>query len=127
MNTDPIADFLTRIRNASRAGDTNVSIPFSRLKEEMGKILEQEGFIEKSRIDRTGKFPIIHITLKPENEKIQLTRISKPGKRVYQKHSDIRPVKNGFGISIMSTSAGVVTGATAKEKALGGELLCEVY
>jgi small subunit ribosomal protein S8 len=57
MNTDPIADFLTRIRNASRAGDTNVSIPFSRLKEEMGKILEQEGFIEKSRIDRTGKFP----------------------------------------------------------------------
>jgi small subunit ribosomal protein S8 len=116
MNTDPIADFLTRIRNASRAGDTNVSIPFSRLKEEMGKILEQEGFIEKSRIDRTGKFPIIHITLKPENEKIQLTRISKPGKRVYQKHSDIRPVKNGFGISIMSTSAGVVTGATGKRK-----------
>lgn len=127
MNTDPIADFLTRIRNASRAGDTTVSIPYSRLKEEMGRILEEQKFIEKSRVNRTGKFPVINIELKAGFENINLKRISKPGKRVYQKYSDIRTVKNGYGFSVISTSAGVLTGEAAKEKALGGELLCEVY
>lgn len=127
MNTDPIADLLTRIRNASRAGKKSVAIPHSKLKEELAKVLESEGIITKTRINRSGKFSEILVTLKEDKKNIDLSRISKPGQRVYKKADQIRPVRNGFGISVLSTSQGLLTGDKAKELGIGGEVLCEVF
>lgn len=127
MNTDPIADFLTRIRNAIRAGKTSVSIPHSTVKENMARILEEEGIVEKSRIDRTGKFAEIRITLNENANSNTFKRISKPGQRIYKKADEIRPVQSGYGISIWSTSQGLLTGEKAKAAGIGGEFLCEIY
>ena len=127
MNTDPIADFLTRIRNSVSAGKTSVSMPYSIIKESAAKILEEEKIIEKSRVDRTGKFPELMITLHTDSPPLTLKRISKPGRRFYQKASEIRTIRNGFGISIFTTSKGLMTGEKAKEAGVGGEILCEIY
>lgn len=125
MYSDPIADFLTRIRNGVKAGKTQISAPYSKLKEGIGQVLEAEGFIEKCRIDRTGKFPELMVTLK--EDPISLQRVSTPGRRVYRAASDIRPVKNGYGIAVLSTSKGILTGEKAKQEGVGGELLCEIF
>ena len=123
MHSDPIADLLTRIRNASRAGKEVVMAPHSYLKESLCQILEDKKFIKKARLDQTGKFPELRITL---SRPIELKRVSKPGLRVYKKAIEITPVKNGFGIAIISTSKGLMTGDQAKDQNLGGELLCEI-
>ncbi len=127
MNTDPIADFLTRIRNAVRAGRSTLTAPHSQMKESIAHILEEQNIIEKSRVDRSEQFPKIVVTLKKDKPQLTLTRISKPGLRVFQKASEIRPVRNGFGISIISTSKGLMTGDAAKSEGVGGEVLCEIY
>lgn len=126
MYTDPIADFLTRIRNASRAGNAAVSMPYSRIKESIGKVLEDRGMVSKCRVDRSGQFPSLEITLVEGAGPLNLRRVSKPGQRVYRQADAIKPVKNGFGISVYSTSTGIMTGDEAKAKGIGGEYLCDV-
>ena len=127
MYTDPIADFLTRIRNANRAANRTLSMPHSNIKESIGAILEQQGIIEKARVDRSGKFPQLAVTLKDPHTPINLKRISKPGQRVYVKAGEIKPVRNGYGIAVISTSTGIMTGEAAKEAGVGGEYVCDVY
>jgi small subunit ribosomal protein S8 len=131
--TDPIADMLTRIRNASRVRKQEVFIPFSKIKLGMIKILKKEGFIqdfEELKPDAINKFDGFNLTLKYENNVCtinSLKRISKPGRRVYIAKDKIPAVRNNFGISIISTSAGIMTNREAKKAGLGGELLCEIY
>lgn len=122
---DVVANFLTKIRNAQHAHHGVVTVSHSKLKEKIAKILEKEGFIEETGIIKSGKFPEIKIKLR-ENGELELKRISKPGQRIYVKTPNIKKVKNGLGISIYSTSQGLMTGAEARKKKLGGELLCEI-
>jgi len=131
--TDPIADMLTRIRNASRVRKQEVFIPFSKLKLGIVKILKKEGFIEEYeevKPDATNKFGGLNITLKYDNNVCtisNLKRVSKPGRRVYVAKDKLLAVRNNFGISILSTSAGIMTNREAKKAGLGGEILCEIY
>ena len=127
---DPITDMLNRIRNAQAVLHPKIEIPFSNLKYNMAKILEKKGLIEKAA--KTGKKEkrIIEITLKYENKKgaiVGLKRISKPGQRIYVPARTIKKVKGGYGLSIISTSKGLMTGQEAKKQKLGGEILCEIW
>ena len=132
MFTDPIADYLTRIRNASRAGHRVVEIPASNLKKEVTKILFDQGYILSYKFDEDKVQGTIKIALKynkatkePVIKKIQ--RISKPGLRKYASSDDMPRVLNGLGIAIVSTSHGVMTSKQAKQENVGGEVLCYVY
>lgn len=131
--TDPIADLLTRIRNASRVRKAEVFVPFSKLKLGIVKILKKEGFIadyQELKPDAANKFGGIEITLKYDNGNSaisSLKRISKPGRRIYASTDEIPAVRNNFGISIISTSGGVMTNKEARKAGLGGEILCEIY
>ncbi len=129
--SDPIADMLTRIRNAGAAGLPDVKIPHSRLKEEMARILKSEGFVRDFRVDREGSFPVIVLTLKykaNEEPVIQgLERVSRPGLRQYTKADEVPRVLGGIGIAILSTSKGIVTDKEARQAKLGGEILCHVW
>jgi len=126
MNTDPIADFLTRIRNGVRAGKKTVTIPHSQIKEGIAGILERTAFVTKARVDRTGKFPEIRVELSENHPKLSLRRVSRPGLRIYRSATEFRPVKSGFGIAIVSTSKGLMTSEEAKNEGIGGEVLCEI-
>jgi len=132
MNTDPIADFLTRIRNASSAGSKIVEIPGSNVKRAMTEILFDQGFILNYKFEDDDKQGIIKIALKynqstkvPAITKIQ--RASRPGLRKYSGSSTMPRVLNGLGVAIISTSKGVITGKQAKKMNVGGEVLCYVY
>jgi len=129
--TDPIADMLTRIRNASRAHHAEVVVPASRTKREIARILKDEGFIADVREDRDGSVAILRLQLKYVDGKVPvvsgLKRISKPGLRVYARKTDIPRVLGGLGIVIVSTSQGIMTGAQAKRAQLGGEVLAYVW
>ena len=132
MNTDPIADFLTRIRNANSAGHRVVDIPASKLKLEITKILFDQGYILSYKKEETNAQGVIKIALKydpiskdPVIKKLQ--RASTPGLRKYTGSDDIPRVLNGLGVAIMSTSHGVMTGKQAKNENVGGEVLCNVY
>lgn len=132
MVTDPIADFLTRIRNAQMAQHRIVEIPASNLKKSMTEILYKKGYILKYKFEDDNKQGVIKIALKYDPETDQaairgLDRISRPGLRRYAKPSEIRRVKNGLGIAIVSTSKGVMTDKEAKANNIGGEVLCQVY
>jgi len=127
MNTDPIADLLTRIRNASRAGHESLTIPYSRLKEEIVQILSKRGFVGAVKIVRDQGFSLIRVYLLPTQKNISLIRKSKPGRRLYVSHKEIRPVKNGYGVGIISTSKGVITSEDSLREGIGGEYLCEVF
>ncbi len=127
MNTDPIADLLTRIRNAFMAKQENTLVPYSKIKENIIKIFNEKGFIEDYKIIRQGNLKDIKILLPQNRERLSLTRISKPGRRFYIQSKDIKPSVSGYGISIVSTSKGLMTGDEAKEQKLGGEVLCEIY
>ncbi|MCF7845807.1 MAG: 30S ribosomal protein S8 [Candidatus Peribacteraceae bacterium] len=126
MLTDPIADMLTRIRNAQHARKSIVRIPFSRQKLAILKVLEANEFVGKVSENTTEKFPMIEVELRDSSE-FQFRRISKPGRRVYAKSSEIKPVLSDLGIAVISTSAGFLTNREAREKKLGGEIICEVY
>jgi small subunit ribosomal protein S8 len=129
--SDPIADMLTRIRNASRAHHAEVVVPASRTKREIARILKDEGFIADVREDRDGTVAVLHLQLKYVDGKVSvvsgLKRISKPGLRVYARKTDIPRVLGGLGIVIVSTSQGIMTGAQAKRAQLGGEVLAYVW
>lgn len=133
MNTDPIADYLTRIRNAVAAGHPTVTIPASNLKKEMTKILFDQGYIlsykfdDESTAQGTIKIALKYdrLTKEPVIKKIQ--RVSKPGLRKYSSSKELPRVLNGLGIAIVSTSSGVMTGTQAKSQNVGGEVLCYVY
>lgn len=130
--TDPIADMLTRIRNANRANLDMADIPFSNLKKGIVEILREEGFIKnyKTGKDKQGH-PTIRVYLKKAKGSIKplndLQRISRPGRRVYVKGRDIPSILNDVGIAILSTSRGVMTNQKARKENLGGELLCKVW
>lgn len=129
--TDPIADFLTRIRNAIQANHTKVDIPFSGVKEEITKILLEYRYVKNYIIIDDGKQGLIRIYLKYDENNVNvinsLQRISKPGLRKYVKSSDIPRVLNNLGIAILSTSKGVVTDREARQFNIGGEILCYVW
>lgn len=132
MVTDPIADYLTRIRNAQMANHRIVEIPASNLKKRITEILYDKGYILKYKFEDDGKQGLIKIALKYDAETklpvIQsLERVSRPGLRQYSKPSDFRRVRNGLGISIISTSQGVMTDKEARAQNVGGEVLCNVY
>lgn len=126
MLTDPIADMLTRIRNAHLALHKEVSVPRSKMKEALAAILKEEGYVTDFKVDESS----IVIELKYFKGKpviSGLKRISKSGRRVYVGSSDIPRVQNGLGICILSTSSGVLEGSNARSKNVGGELLCEIW
>ena len=130
MVTDPIADMLTRIRNANTMRYKEVEIPSSKVKVEIAKILKNEGFINDYKIKKNNVQDIIVLSLKYNNKERVITglkRISKPGLRVYAKSSEIPKVLNGLGIAILSTSKGIMTGKDAKAANLGGEVLAYIW
>ncbi len=131
MMTDPIADMLTRIRNAVRIERPNVEVPASKVKRGLAEVLKREGYIWDWREDEEAKFPLLRIDLKygPNGERVirKIRRISKPGRRIYNRSTELKPVLNGLGISIISTSRGVVSDREARQRNLGGEVLCEVW
>ena len=129
--TDPIADMLTRIRNANQMKYNEVLVPTSKLKVEIANILKNEGYINGYKIESTDEGSMMTIELKYGAKKERvitgLKRISKPGLRVYVKASEIPSVLNGLGIAIVSTSEGLMTGRDAKAKSLGGEVLAYIW
>ena len=129
--SDPISDFLTRLKNASRAGNESFSAPHSKIKEAIAKILKDEGYIWNYEVDNSGKFPEIKVKVKFTDDGsavlTDLKRISKPGVRRYVGAADIPRVLNGLGISIVSTSKGLKTGAAARREKLGGEVIAFVW
>ena len=128
--SDPIADFLTRLRNAARAHRSDVSAPYSRMKEEIARILKREGYIAEFEVDTQSKPPQIKVTMKFVNRTSALTglkRVSKPGLRKYVGSADIPRVLGGMGVSILSTSRGIITGREARKERVGGELLALVW
>lgn len=129
--TDPVADMLTRIRNAIKAGHTSVDIPGSKLKKEIARILEEEGYINGFVTTGEGVQNMIRIVLrydaKGESSITHLSRVSRPGRRVYVGSSRIPNVLGGYGINIVSTSKGLMSGKQARRENMGGEILAEVY
>ncbi len=130
MYTDPIADMLNRIRNAQAVGKSTVDIPFSSIKYEIARCLEREGFLGKT-VKKKNKNTFFSVTLNYESNGepviTEIKRISSPGQRIYNKSKEMRKVKGGRGVSVISTPKGVVTDKEAREKGLGGEMLCEVW
>ena len=131
MMSDPVADLLTRIRNASRAEHEKVDIPASRLKARITEILKDEGFIKNFRVIDNDKQGTLRVYLKygPGGERIisGLTRVSKPGRRVYSGARELPRIRNGLGITIVSTPRGVLSDAEARDQNVGGEVLAEVF
>ena len=131
MITDPIADMLTRIRNANQALHQTVAMPCSGMRKEIARILEQEGYIESYSVTKGESFDTLVVTLKygANRERVisGLRRISKPGRRVYARKTRPHKVLGGMGVAILSTSTGVVTGRQAQEAGVGGEVLCYVW
>jgi small subunit ribosomal protein S8 len=132
MVTDPIADFLTRIRNAQMANHRIVEIPASNLKKRLTEILYDKGYILKYKFEDDSKQGIIKIALKYDAQTKQpaihaLERVSRPGLRQYAKPEEFKRVKNGLGVAIISTSKGVMTDKEAKSQNVGGEVLCYIY
>lgn len=130
MMTDPIADMLTRIRNAAQAQHEQTIIPSSNLKQQLAEILKREGFIDDYRVE-DGVQKKLTIVLKYGRDRqsafIGIRRASRPGRRFYVGHKDIPRVQNGMGVVILSTSAGIMTDRDARDKRVGGEVLCEVW
>ena len=130
MMTDPISDMLTRIRNAVRVERQFVDMPVSRIRRGVAEVLKREGYIWDFQEMEGEPFKQLRLELKygPNGERLIQTirRVSKPGRRVYAKCADLRPVMNGMGISIVSTSRGVVSDREARQQKLGGEVLCEI-
>jgi small subunit ribosomal protein S8 len=129
--TDPVADLLTRIRNANMVKLQKVDIPSSSLKVNIANVLKQEGFIKNYKVISDNLQGVLRIYLKYIDEKDsvinEIKRVSKPGGRVYMKSEDIPVVKNGLGVAILSTSKGIITDNAARQAGVGGELLCTIW
>ncbi|HEU5004683.1 MAG TPA: 30S ribosomal protein S8 [Candidatus Saccharimonadales bacterium] len=130
VNTDPIADMLTRIRNGIAVGKSEVRMPHSKVKETVAKILADNGFLSSVKASEEGGRKVLTVVITGSDEPAKITeisRISRPGRRVYVKAADIPSVKRGRGIVVVSTSHGVMSGKEAVNQHLGGELICQVY
>jgi len=132
MQTDPIADFLTRIRNAAAAKHQRVDVPASKLKTEIARILKEEGYISTFKMveeNKTRKVLRVFLKYTPDRRSVitGIKRISKPGARRYLGYEDIRPVVGGLGINILTTPKGLMSGRAARKSKMGGEILCEVW
>lgn len=132
--SDPIADMLTRIRNALQREHAAVSIPYSRAKEAIAKVLSDEGYIESYEVLSEDPWAVLRLQLKYVGDRrhrrpviTDLQRVSKPGQRIYVGKGDIPWVLNGMGIAILTTSRGVMTGQNARRKGIGGEVICKVW
>jgi len=131
MMTDPIADMLTRIRNALGAGHENVQIPSSGIKKEIARILSEEGYVQEYSVTERGSGQEIDVVLKYTGKRkpviTGLERISTPGRRVYCQKDDVPVVLNGLGVAIVSTSQGLLTDQRCREAGVGGEVICKVW
>lgn len=131
MTSDPIADMLTRIRNALQARHPKVDVPSSKLKMEIARILKEEGYVLNFKLVEEGIARTIRIYLKytPANTPVisEIQRVSRPGCRIYVGHDDVPRVLGGLGINILTTSRGVMTGAEARKSGVGGEILCQLW
>jgi len=129
--TDPIADLLTRIRNAQRAGLEKIELPSSKLKVKLAELLKNEGFVGEVSTRADGKQGILSLTLKYDEQKnpviSEIRRKSKPGLRIYVKHTDIPKVMNGLGVAVVSTSKGIMVDREARKAHLGGELIATIW
>ncbi|HZT91585.1 MAG TPA: 30S ribosomal protein S8 [Gaiellaceae bacterium] len=131
MLTDPVADMLTRIRNANKALHDRAEMPSSKLKVEIARILKEEGYIRDYHVDESGSHPTLVVELKygrsRERVLTDLKRVSKPGRRIYARKDRLPRVLGGMGTAILSTSRGVVTSRTAEAEGIGGEVICFVW
>jgi small subunit ribosomal protein S8 len=131
MHTDPIADMLTRIRNANKAMHESTTMPTSRIKEEIARLLKEEGYITDFRVDEGESFNTLTIQLKYGRNRdrvlTNLKRVSKPGRRVYARKDRLPRVLGGMGTAILSTSGGLITSKTAEERGVGGEVVCFIW
>ena len=131
MLTDPISDYLTRVRNALAADHTSVEMPASRLKKELSRILREQGYITAFEVEPTTTGDVIRIELKYTDDRRPvisgMRRVSRPGRRRYVTHGDVPRVQGGMGTSIISTSSGVMTGHEARAKGVGGEVVAYVW
>jgi len=129
--TDPIADMLTRIRNAGGARFDKVDIPASRMKISLAKIFKEEGYIKNYKVIKDNRQGILRVYLKYSDQNLPLIqglrRVSRPGRRVYAGHEDLPRVQGGLGVAVISTSQGVVTDRQARKLQVGGEVLCEIW
>lgn len=129
--SDPIADMLTRIRNAGKAKFIKVDIPGSKLKIELAKVMLKQGYIADYKFVEDGKQGILRVYLKYDVDKKHviygIERVSRPGRRVYLKSKEIKPVLNGMGVAILSTSKGILTDKDARGENIGGEILCQIW
>jgi small subunit ribosomal protein S8 len=131
MQTDPVADMLARIKNANKALHETAQMPSSRMKQEIARLLKEEGYIKDYRVNKGESFDTLVVELKfgPKRERIitDLKRVSKPGRRVYAQKDRLPRVLGGMGTAIMSTSNGLVTSRTAQELGVGGEVVCFIW
>ncbi|MFZ1986616.1 MAG: 30S ribosomal protein S8 [Desulfatitalea sp.] len=129
--TDPIADMLTRIRNAGKAKLNSVDIPGSKIKTELAKVMKSEGFIRNYKFIKDGKQGILRVYLKYGDDQshviLEMKSVSKPSRRIYKGANDIEPIYNGMGIAILSTSKGILTDKQARKDNIGGEVLCTMF
>jgi small subunit ribosomal protein S8 len=129
-STDPIADMLTRIRNAINVRKNVVSMPHSNAKESVARLLQASKFIDRVEVEKAEVGKTLIVTINNENENARITeikRVSKPGRRYYVRSGDIPVIKRGRGVVIVSTSKGMMTGTEAKKQGIGGEVVCQVY
>ncbi len=131
MHSDPIADLLTRIRNGAQARLESVDVPHSKIKVEIVKILEAEGYVKGHEVTTESKFPTIRVHLRYDSKRqpliSRIRRVSKPGLRVYEGSTNLKPIRSGLATRIVSTSQGLMTDREARKRRIGGEVLCEVY
>ena len=127
MHTDPIADLLTRIRNGAHAHHERVTVPYSKIKEQILEVMKKYQHITDFKVTTEGKFKMLEITINEEKTDLTLRRVSKPGQRIYVKSADLKRIKNGLGLQILSTPKGILTNMEAKKQNVGGELICEIY
>ncbi len=131
MMTDPIADMLTRIRNAVRVERSHVDLPYSNIKQGIAEVLKSEGYVQDWEVIDSQPAKSLRIILKygANGEKVirHIKRLSKPGRRLYSSSSELKPVLNGLGITVISSSRGVLSDRMARQSNIGGELLCEIW
>ena len=125
--TDPIADLLTRIRNAARARKTLVHVPYSKMKEAICAVLKEKGYVLSLQVSGEGVVKELVIEIPENREDLHLKSMSKPGQRIYLGTKEIPRVLNGLGLAILSTPKGIMSGDQARKQKLGGEFLCEIY
>lgn len=126
MLIDPIADMLTRLANASAVNHDHFTTTHSKIKEAILRLLAENSFIKDVKVEKAGQFKELNVTLLPK-KKVHVRRISKPGQRIHIRSIDLTPVRSGLGLSILTTSKGIMTNTQARKEHIGGELICEIY